>query len=85
MLDLLLILGSTALWLYGLFDCARIDQDRVRNLPKWAWLLIIIFFGTLGAIAWLFIGRPKVTVRVPRNRPGRMIPPDDNPDFLNKL
>jgi hypothetical protein len=85
MLDLLLILGSTALWLYGLFDCARIDQDRVRNLPKWAWLLIIIFFGTLGAIAWLFFGRPKVAVRVPRNRPGRMIPPDDNPDFLNKL
>jgi len=85
MLDLLLILGSTALWLYGLFDCARIDQDRVRNLPKWAWLLIIIFFGTLGAIAWLFAGRPKVGVRTPRSRPGRMLPPDDNPDFLNKL
>jgi hypothetical protein len=84
MLDLLLVLGSTAIWLYGLFDCARLDQDRVRSLPKWAWLLIIIFFGTLGAIAWLFLGRPKTNARL-RTRPGRMIPPDDNPDFLNKL
>lgn len=84
MLDALLILGGTAIWLYGLIDCARIDQDKVRNLPKWAWLLIIIFFGTLGAISWLIIGRPKGNSRE-RIRPARTIPPDDNQDFLNKL
>ena len=84
MLDALLLLGGTAVWLYGLFDCARIEQDSVRNLPKWAWLLIIIFFGTLGAIAWLIIGKPKIPSRQ-RTRPGKMIPPDDNPEFLNKL
>lgn len=84
MLDVLVVLGGAAIWLYGLFDCARLDQDSVRNLPKWAWLLIIIFFGTLGSIAWLFIGKPKTASR-PRIRPGKMIPPDDNPEFLNKL
>jgi hypothetical protein len=84
MLDALLVLGGLAIWLYGLIDCARTDQDRVRNLPKWAWLIIVIFFGSLGAIGWLVVGRPKFNAR-PRLRPGRIIPPDDNPDFLKQL
>ena len=84
MLDVLIVLGGLALWLFGLIDCARSDQDRVRNLPKWAWLIIIIFFGSLGAIAWLAVGRPK-TSSGPRMRPGRIIPPDDNPEFLKQI
>ncbi len=84
MFDALIAIGSLAIWLFGLFDCARTDQDRVCNLPKWAWLLIIIFFTAVGAIAWLLVGRPK-SIASPRPRPGRMIPPDDNPDFLKQL
>ena len=84
MLDLLILLGGLAVWLFGLFDCARTEQEMVRNLPKWAWLIIIIIFGSLGAIAWLLVGRPK-TVVVARRRPNKMIPPDDNPEFLKKL
>ncbi len=84
MLDALIVVGGLAVWLFGLFDCARTDQDRVRNLPKWAWLLIVIFFGSLGAIAWLLIGRTK-SVALPRRRTVRMIPPDDNPEFLKQL
>ena len=80
----LLGLVELAIWLYGLFDCARTDQESVRNLPKWAWLLIIIVFQFLGPIAWFVIGRPKGSPR-PRLRPGKIIPPDDNPDFLKKL
>ena len=59
MLDLLIILGGLAVWLYGLIDCARTEQEMVRNLPKWAWLIIIIIFGSLGSVAWLLVGRPK--------------------------
>ena len=84
MLDAVLLIGGLGVWLFGLFDCARTEQESVRNLPKWAWLLIIIFFGSLGAIAWLFAGRPK-TVGVTTRRPSKMIPPDDNPEFLKKL
>ncbi len=84
MLDALIVVGGLAVWLFGLFDCARTDQDRVHNLPKWAWLLIVIFFGSLGAIAWLLIGRTK-SVALPRRRAVRMIPPDDNPEFLKQL
>ena len=84
MLDVLILVGGLAVWLYGLFDCARTEQEVVRNLPKWAWLIIIIIFGSIGAIAWLLIGRPKGLI-VSRKRPNRMIPPDDNPEFLKKL
>ncbi len=84
MLDVLILLGGLAVWLFGLFDCARTEQEMVRNLPKWAWLVIIIIFGSIGSIAWLLIGRPK-TVGIPRRRPNKMIPPDDNPEFLKKL
>jgi len=73
-----------ALTLYAFFDVARTPQEEVRRLPKWAWLLIVLLFEPLGAIIWLFVGRPK---RNPGARPGRgkIIPPDDDPDFLRKL
>ncbi len=73
-----------ALTLYAFFDVARTPQEEVRRLPKWAWLLIVLLFESLGALGWLFIGRPK---REPGSRPGRgkIIPPDDDPDFFRKL
>ncbi len=70
--------------IYTLVDCARTDESQVRNLPKWGWILIIILIGTLGPIAYWIAGRPK--------RPGsgggpkrRILPPDDDPDFLRKI
>ena len=70
--------------IYTLVDCARTDESQVRNLPKWAWIAIIIIIQTIGAIAYWVAGRPK--------RPGRgggpkrrILPPDDDPDFLRKL
>jgi hypothetical protein len=84
MFDALVFVVLIGVWLFGLIDCARSDQDTQRNLPKWAWLLIIIFLGSPGAIAWLVIGRP-MSARQPRLRPKRILPPDDNPEFLKKL
>ena len=86
MVDLLVIFGSLAIFLYGLFDCARTVQESVRSLPKWAWLLIIIFFSPFGSIGWFVFGRPKTVLNSrPRRRPGTVIPPDDNPEFLKRL
>jgi len=84
MIDVLLFVGGLALWLYGLIDCAKTDQDSVKILPKWAWLIIVIIFGSLGALAWLLAGRPKRLVS-PRIKSGKVIPPDDNPEFLRNL
>lgn len=86
MIDFLLALGFIATWLYGLIECARTEQDAVRSLPKWAWLLIIILFSWIGAIGWFIFGRPKgAQISRPRRRPGTILPPDDNPEFLKRL
>ena len=80
-LSVILIFAFT---IYTLADCARTPQELIRNLPKWAWIAIIIIVQTIGAIAYWVAGRPK--------RPGRgggpkrrILPPDDDPDFLRKL
>jgi hypothetical protein len=52
-------------------------------LPKWAWLVIIIFVPAIGSIAWIIAGRPKGNGQ--RKRKRKIVPPDDNPDFLGKL
>lgn len=70
-----------AITIYALIDCAR--NPEPRNLPKWGWILLIVLITPIGAIAYLIAGR---TNRGP-NSGGkkRIIPPDDNPDFLRKL
>jgi Phospholipase_D-nuclease N-terminal len=82
----ILVLVSLFLTIYSFFDCARTEQEQVRKMPKWAWLLLILLFlDPIGAVLWLTIGRPKKNRGPGRNRPGRIIPPDDDPDFLNKI
>ncbi len=81
--DGLILLISLGLTLYAFVDCAMTAQESVRNLPKWAWLLLIFLFSGFGALGWIFAGKPKGN-RPPRRKRGT-IPPDDNPDFLNRL
>lgn len=80
----LLILLPIIFTIYTLVDCAGTDSSEIRNLPKWAWILIIILIGTIGPIAYWIAGRPR---RPGLNRGGqrRILPPDDDPDFLRKL
>jgi len=70
--------------IYAFIDCAMTPQENVRRFPKWGWLLIILFIGTFGAISWFVAGRPRKPGQNRRGR-GRIIPPDDDPDFLRKL
>ena len=84
MIRFLLPLILVGFSIYTLVDCARTDESQIRNLPKWGWILIIILIGTLRPIAYWVAGRPK--------RPGlgggpkrRILPPDDDPDFLRKI
>ena len=84
MLRYLPLLIAVAVTLYALIDCARTEQDSIRGLPKWGWLLIIIFIGTFGAVAYLFWGRPR-NPGTGRGGKGKIIGPDDDPDFLRKL
>jgi hypothetical protein len=87
-------------WLYAIFDALTAPPERVRNLPKAVWLLIILLLLEIGAAAWFLFGRPRASVkaRAPRSpfgwqshddaaggMPRRSIAPDDDPDFLRRL
>ena len=74
---------TLALMIFSIIDCSRTAENNIRSLPKWAWLVIIIFVPAIGSIAWIIAGRPKGNWRGRRKR--KIIPPDDNPDFLGKL
>lgn len=89
-----------AFWLFCLIDVLVTDEDRVRNLPKWAWFLIVLLLPDIGSLVWLILGHPWDTLSrhrpVPRrgtpgfpeyDRPGRHIAanPDDDEAFLRQL
>jgi hypothetical protein len=76
---------AIALTLFAFVDCAMRDETQIKKLPKWGWLLVIVILNSIGAIAYLFVGRVgKLEKRPKKNKP-RIIPPDDNPDFLRGL
>jgi Phospholipase_D-nuclease N-terminal len=70
--------------LYAFFDCARTDQALIRRGPKWGWLLGIFLVEVIGSISWFIWGRPRNN-NGPRLGKKKIIPPDDDPDFLRKI
>ena len=80
----ILILLPIIFTIYTLVDCASVDPAEIRNLPKWAWILLIIFFDLIGPIAYWIAGRPR-RMGISRGVQRRILPPDDDPDFLRKL
>jgi hypothetical protein len=63
------------------------DKSQIRGLPRWAWMLVILFVPTAGPIAYFLAGRPrppgKTLTGLPE--PPRPRAPDDDPDFLRSL
>ena len=87
---------SFALTVYCLLDAVQTDGSDMRNLPKVAWILLVVLFPVVGPVAWLLGGRPR-RGSTPHGGPpqrgqgrggqGRPRPrgPDDDPDFLKGL
>ena len=77
-----------ALWLYCIFDVISTDEVLVRNLPKMAWLFIVIILPSIGSIAWLALGRPEFAGWRPGDTEGRatrrVVGPEDRPDFSSR-
>ncbi|HEX3336959.1 MAG TPA: PLD nuclease N-terminal domain-containing protein [Jatrophihabitans sp.] len=92
-------LGAIALgvWIFCIIDVITTPEPQCRNLPKIAWLLIVILLSDLGSIAWLVAGRtwnsqpggrpagrglfPPAGTRTP----SRASNPDDDEEFLATL
>jgi hypothetical protein len=77
------VLVSLGMTLYTFIDCAKRDETQILRLPKWGWLLVILLTGIIGPVAYLTIGRVR---SIGGNQPKkRILPPDDDPDFLRSI
>ncbi len=52
-----LIILQLILMIVALVDLAK--REKVKWLPKWAWVLVIIFIETIGSIVYLVVGREE--------------------------
>ena len=91
----LFFLVDLALLVVALIDCLSTDEYQVRNLPKVAWVFLILLFSPVGPIVWFVAGRPEKHAATSRGQwsPGRGFPenerprtlaPDDDPEFLRR-
>jgi hypothetical protein len=87
------------LWIFCIIDAISAREDTVRNLPKLAWIFIVLLFPFVGSFAWLVAGRPQSAERrlhpgeraqpaFPEyDRPGRAaaVDPDRDAEFLRQV
>jgi hypothetical protein len=87
------------LWIFCIIDSISAREDTVRNLPKLAWIFIVLLFPFVGSLAWLVAGRPQSTERrlhpweraqpeFPEyDRPGRAaaVDPEQDAEFLRQV
>jgi hypothetical protein len=53
-----LALIALAVWVFCIIDVITTPEGQCRNLPKVAWLILVIILMDIGSIAWLIAGRP---------------------------
>ena len=63
-----LFLLSFVILIVCLIDIINTDESRIRNLPKVAWILLVIVLPLAGMVAWIVAGRPYAD-DAPRYRP----------------
>jgi hypothetical protein len=88
---------SFALTVYCVIDAFQTPEADMRNLPKVAWILLVVLLPVIGPVSWLLFGRPtrhsvpsrgrETTREDLRREQDRRRPrgPDDDPDFLKDL
>ena len=87
MAKVLIFLVPIALTIYAVIDAIQTEDTKVRYLPKLVWLVLILLFTPVGAIAWLITGRQRGPQGGHRGSTYPTAPrgPDDDPDFLRNL
>lgn len=71
------------LTVYTLVDCALFDRNRIRGLPRWVWIFVLILVPVVGPLLWLFVGRARPSSA--GGKASRSLAPDDDPEFLQRL
>lgn len=75
----------TGLTLYALFEALLTPAERVRSLPKWAWVAVVVLVPLVGPLLWLLLGRDRSSGRRARPAPRATGAPDDDEAFLRSL
>jgi hypothetical protein len=77
----------------ALISCLSAQDDEVRALPRFVWIILILLFPIVGSIVYFAVGRPlqttpRTTWRAAGGFPEATRPPrapDDDPEFLAQL
>ena len=97
MIRVLVPLVLTGLLVFAVVDILVIDGGRVRGLPKYGWIGVVVLLPFIGPLLWFLVGRERLEPRshgryaeppTVSSGPGRRfgpIAPDDDPDFLGRL
>jgi len=57
-----LLIGSlliAAVIVYALVDVATTPAARIRGLPKWLWIVVVVLVPLVGAILWFIVGKGR--------------------------
>jgi hypothetical protein len=79
-----LVIAAIGVTIYAFIDCIRSEPERLRGLPRFLWLLLIVLIAPVGAVIWLVLGRESSGGGGGGGGP-RVVAPDDDPDFLRSL
>jgi len=66
----LLFFVLVGVMIYCLVDIATSESSQVRNLPKWAWFILVLALTPVGMLLWFFFGRPPRTYASGERWPG---------------
>lgn len=77
----------------ALISCLSAQDDEVRALPRFVWIILILLFPIVGSVVYFAVGRPLTTAPRTTWRAGGGFPeatrpvraPDDDPEFLARL
>ncbi len=98
-LPLLVPLILTGVMVFSIVDLLTIDRSRIKHLPKFTWIVLVILLSFVGSLLWFFLGRERLEPREhgrvrpgggtgtarSRPRPAGPLAPDDDPEFLQRL
>src|SRR5262245_45934673 len=92
-LYLLMFALEILLVVVALISCLSAQDDEVRALPRFVWIILILLFPIVGSIVYFAVGRPLATASRSTWRAGGGFPeaarparaPDDDPEFLAGL
>jgi hypothetical protein len=91
-LTILIPLIITGLMVFSIVDLLTIDSSRIRALPKFTWIILVILLPLIGGILWFMAGRERLEPREhgrygapPSVRRSGPTAPDDDPEFLRRL